>query len=142
MDSIPSVTTNDGMRSQAISAPLTSPTSAAAQRLRDAAGRWVWPLQIAWAPEQQPSAAQWAALRPGDLMVLPAGEEHIAAVPKEMARHVLFEFDPSLPPETIARQMRRREADGFRQFGVGGLPESLMGPIFPSLSLRWQPQLP
>ncbi|HRL78378.1 MAG TPA: hypothetical protein PLC86_22190, partial [Candidatus Accumulibacter phosphatis] len=112
------------------------------QRLRDAAGRWVWPLQIAWAPEQQPSAAQWAALRPGDLMVLPAGEEHIAAVPKEMARHVLFEFDPSLPPETIARQMRRREADGFRQFGVGGLPESLMAPIFPSLSLRWQPQLP
>ncbi len=119
-----------------------APDSAAAQRLRDAAGRWVWPLQIAWAPEQQPSAAQWAALRPGDLMVLPAGEEHIAAVPKEMARHVLFEFDPSLPPETIARQMRRREADGFRQFGVGGLPESLMAPIFPSLSLRWQPQLP
>ncbi|MEF8754363.1 MAG: poly-beta-1,6-N-acetyl-D-glucosamine N-deacetylase PgaB [Accumulibacter sp.] len=119
-----------------------APDSAAAGRLREAATRWVWPLQIAWAPAQPPTAAQWAALRPGDLMVLPAGTEHLATVPKEMARQVLFEFDPSLPPETIARQMRQLEAAGFRQFGVGGLPESLMGPIFPSLSLRWQPQLP
>ncbi|EXI69182.1 MAG: Poly-beta-1,6-N-acetyl-D-glucosamine N-deacetylase precursor [Candidatus Accumulibacter adjunctus] len=119
-----------------------APDSAAARRLREAAARWVWPLQIAWAPEQPPTATQWAALRPGDLMLLPAGTEHLATVPKEMARHVLFEFDASLPPETIARQMRQLEADGFRQFGVGGLPESLMGPIFPSLSLRWQPQLP
>ena len=35
----------------------------------------------------------------------------------------------------------RLEADGFRQFGIAGLPDSVMGPIFPSLSLRWQPQL-
>jgi hypothetical protein len=97
---------------------------------------------MAYAPDRPPTPAQWATLRPGDLVVLPASEETIAAVPREMARHVLFEFDPALPPETIARRMNRLEADGFRQFGVGGLPESLMGPIFPSLSLRWQPQLP
>ena len=46
-----------------------------------------------------------------------------------------------LPPATIARRMNRLEADGFRQFGIAGLPDSVMGPIFPSLSLRWQPQL-
>ncbi len=119
-----------------------APDSAAAERLREAAGRWVWPLQIAWAPDQAPTPAQWAVLRPGDLVVLPATEENIAAVPREMARRVLFEFDPSLPPQSIARRMNRLEADGFRQFGIAGLPDSVMGPIFPSLSLRWQPQLP
>ena len=119
-----------------------APESASAERLREAARRWVWPVQMAYAPDRPPTPAQWATLRPGDLVVLPASEENIAAVPREMARHVLFEFDPALPPETIARRMNRLEADGFRQFGVGGLPESLMGPIFPSLSLRWQPQLP
>jgi biofilm PGA synthesis lipoprotein PgaB len=118
-----------------------APGSAAAGRLREAAGRWVWPLQMAYAVEQLPTPAQWAALRPGDLVVLPATEANIAAVPREMARRVLFEFDPAQPPQDIARRMRSLEAEGFRQFGVGGFPESLVGPIFPSLSLRWQPQL-
>ncbi len=118
-----------------------APDSAAAERLRQAAGRWVWPLQMAYAVDQPPTAAQWARLRDGDLLVLPASEENIAAVPREMAGRVLFEFDPAVPPANIARRMNRLEADGFRQFGVAGFPESLLGPIFPSLSLRWQPQL-
>ena len=119
-----------------------APGSAVAESIRKAAGRWVWPLQLAYALDRPPTPAQWAALQPGDLVVLPATEENIAAVPREMARRVLFEFDPSLPPESIARRMNRLEADGFRQFGIAGLPDSVMGPIFPSLSLRWQPQLP
>jgi hypothetical protein len=119
-----------------------APDSAAAERIRQAAGRWVWPLQMAYAVDQPPTPEQWARLRHGDLVVLPASEENIAAVPREMANRVLFEFDPALPPASIARRMNRLEADGFRQFGVAGFPESLMGPIFPSLSLRWQPQLP
>ncbi len=118
-----------------------APESAAAELLRQAAGRWVWPLQMAYAVDQPPTPAQWARLRDGDLLVLPASEENIAVVPREMAGRVLFEFDPALPPANIARRMNRLEADGFRQFGVAGLPESLLGPIFPSLSLRWQPQL-
>ncbi len=46
-----------------------------------------------------------------------------------------------LSHSTLSTQIRSLEADGFRQFGVAGFPESLLGPIFPSLSLRWQPQL-
>ncbi|HYO26670.1 MAG TPA: hypothetical protein VER68_00230, partial [Azonexus sp.] len=118
-----------------------TPGSPAAERIRKAAERWVWPLQMAYVLEQSPTPEQWARLRNGDLVVLPASEENIAAVPMEMAGRVLFEFDPSLPPATIARRMNRLEAEGFRQFGVAGFPESLMGPLFPSLSLRWQPQL-
>ena len=118
-----------------------APDSAAAERVRQAAGHWVWPLQMAYAVEQPPTPEQWARLRHVDLVVLPASEENNAAVPLEMARRVVFEFDPSLPPATIARRMDRLEADGFRQFGVAGFPESLLGPLFPSLSLRWQPQL-
>ena len=97
---------------------------------------------MAYAVDRPPTPEQWARLRHGDLVVLPAGEENIAAVPREMAGRVLIEFDPEQPPEAIARRMNRLEADGFRQFGIAGLPDSVMGPIFPSLSLRWQPQLP
>lgn len=118
-----------------------APDSAAAERVRQATGRWAWPLQMAYAPDQLPTPTQWAALQPGDLVVLPASEEHIAAVPQEMAGRVLFEFDPAQPPATVARRMNRLEAHGFRQFGLTGLPESLMSPLFPALSLRWQPQL-
>ncbi len=59
----------------------------------------------------------------------------------EAATRVLLEFDPSLPPTAIARSMNRLEAAGFRQFGVAGFPETTMDTLFPSLSLRWQPQL-
>ena len=118
------------------------PGSPVAERIRKAAARWVWPLQMAYALDAMPSPAVWAGLPRDDLIVLPATEEIVATLPAAAAARVLLEFDPVLPPETIARRMSRLEADGFRQFGVGGLPESLMGPIFPSLSLRWQPQLP
>ena len=118
-----------------------APGSAAAERVREAAGRWVWPLQIAYSVDRAPEPAVWTTLSRGDLVVLPATEEIIAALPAEAATRVLLEFDPNLPAVTIARRMNRLEADGFRQFGVAGFPESLMGPIFPSLSLRWQPQL-
>jgi biofilm PGA synthesis lipoprotein PgaB len=118
-----------------------APGSAAAERVREAAGRWVWPLQIAYSVDRAPEPAVWTTLSRGDLVVLPATEEIIAALPAEAATRVLLEFDPNLPAVTIARRMNRHEADGFRQFGVAGFPESLMGPIFPSLSLRWQPQL-
>lgn len=118
-----------------------APGSAAAERIRQAAGHWVWPLQMAYAVDQPPTPAQWARLRAGDLVVLPANDENIAAVPMEMAGRVLFEFDASLPPATIARHMNRLDAEGFRQFGIAGFPESLTGPLFPALSLRWQPQL-
>ena len=118
-----------------------APGSPAAERIRKAAGRWVWPLQMAYAIDEMPDAAVWASLPRGDLIVLPATEQIIASLPAEAATRVLLEFDPGLPPAAVARSMNRLEAAGFRQFGIAGLPDSVMGIIFPSLSLRWQPQL-
>ena len=118
-----------------------APGSPAAERVRKAAGRWVWPLQLAYALDEMPEPAVWTALPRGDLIVLPATEEIIATLPAEAATRVLLEFDTNLPAATIARSMNRLEAAGFRQFGVGGFPDSIMDTIFPSLSLRWQPQL-
>lgn len=119
-----------------------APGSAAAERIRQAAERWVWPLQIAHALDRIPEPAVWTSLPKGDLIVLPADEDILARLPAEAATRVLIEFDPSLPPAAIARRMNRLEAAGFRQFGIAGFPDSVMGPIFPSLSLRWQPRLP
>ena len=118
-----------------------APGSPAAERIRKAVGRWVWPLQMAYAIDELPDAAVWASLPRGDLIVLPATEQIIATLPAEAATRVLLEFDPGLPPVAVARRMNRLEAAGFRQFGIAGLPDSVMGIIFPSLSLRWQPQL-
>ena len=118
-----------------------APGSTAAEGVRKAAGRWVWPLQMAYALDELPAPDVWARLPAGDLIVLPASDAIIAGLPAEAATRVLLEFDPALPPVAIARRMNRLEADGFRQFGIAGLPDSVMGPIFPSLSLRWQPQL-
>ena len=118
-----------------------APGSPAAERIRKAAGRWVWPLQMAYAIDELPDAAVWASLPRGDLIVLPATEQIIATLPAEAATRVLLEFDADLPPAAVARRMNRLEAAGFRQFGIAGLPDSIMGVIFPSLSLRWQPQL-
>ncbi len=118
-----------------------APGSPAAERIRKAAERWVWPLQMAYTLDQVPEPTVWSSLPPGDLIVLPATAEIIAALPAEAATRVLLEFDPSLPPTAIARSMNRLEAAGFRQFGVAGFPESAMDTLFPSLSLRWQPQL-
>lgn len=119
-----------------------APDSAAAERIRKAVERWVWPLQLVYALDQPPSPTVWATLPKGDLIALPATDDIVATLPAEAATRVLLEFDPNLPPATIARNMNRLEAAGFRQFGIAGFPESVMGPIFPSLSLRWQPQLP
>jgi biofilm PGA synthesis lipoprotein PgaB len=118
-----------------------APGSTVAEGVRKAAGRWVWPLQMAYALDELPAPDVWARLPAGDLIVLPASDAIIAGLPAEAATRVLLEFDPALPPVAIARRMNRLEADGFRQFGIAGLPDSVMGPIFPSLSLRWQPQL-
>ena len=118
-----------------------APGSAAAERVRKAAERWVWPLQIAYALDKLPEPTVWATLPKGDLIVLPATDDIVSALPAEAATRVLLEFDPSLPPRTIARSMNRLEAAGFRQFGIAGFPESTMDILFPSLSLRWQPQL-
>ena len=118
-----------------------APDSAAAERVRQAAGRWVWPLQMAYDLDLAPPPEIWARLPAGDLIVLPATEANIAALPPGIGGRILLEFDPNLPAPAIARRMRELEAAGFRQFGIAGFPESLMGPIFPALSLRWQPQL-
>jgi len=119
-----------------------APGSAVAESVRKAAGRWVWPLQMAYAIDELPAPEVWERLPAGDLIVLHATEAIVAGLPAAAATRVLLEFDSALPPVAIARRMNRLEADGFRQFGIAGLPESVMGPIFPSLSLRWQPQLP
>jgi biofilm PGA synthesis lipoprotein PgaB len=119
-----------------------APGSAAADSVRKAAERWVWPLQIAYALDELPEPTVWTTLPKGDLIVLPATDAISAGLSAAAATHVLLEFDPALPPVAIARRMNRLEADGFRQFGIAGLPDSVLGPIFPSLSLRWQPQLP
>jgi poly-beta-1,6-N-acetyl-D-glucosamine N-deacetylase len=117
------------------------PGSAAAEKLRQAASRWVWPLQMAYALDQVPPVEIWNQLPAGDLIVLPANEAVIAALPPGIGNRVLLEFDPAQPAPAIARRMRELEASGFRQFGLAGLPETGMDVIFPSLSLRWQPQL-
>jgi biofilm PGA synthesis lipoprotein PgaB len=118
-----------------------APGSPAAECIRKAAERWVWPLQMAYALDEMPEPAVWSTLPRGDLIVLPATDAVVAALPAEAAARVLLEFDPGLPATAIARSMNRLEATGFRQFGIGGFPDSVMDTIFPSLSLRWQPQL-
>ena len=119
-----------------------APGSAAAERIRQAVERWVWPLQLVYALDQPPSPTVWAELPKGDRIALPATDNIVARLPAEAATKVLLEFDPDLPPGVIARSMNRLEAAGFRQFGLAGFPESTMDVLFPSLSLRWQPQLP
>ena len=105
--------------------------------------RWRWPLRVAYAWPQAPPADAWARLRPGDLIILPASAANFAAVATADAARVLFEFDPNaLPAVTIAGEMRRLEADGFRQFGLAGFPETDSAPFWPALSLRSQPLLP
>jgi biofilm PGA synthesis lipoprotein PgaB len=117
------------------------PGDAAAETLRQAASRWVWPLQMAYALDELPPAEAWQRLPAGDLIVLPASQAIIASLPPGSGQRVLLEFDPALAPALIADRMRELAAAGFRQFGLAGLPHSGMDLIFPALSLRWQPQL-
>ncbi len=119
----------------------TPPGSAAAEAVRAAAGRWRQPLQLAYALDQAPPAATWERLPPGDLVVLPARDDVIAALPAASRGKVLLEFDPARPATETARRMRELEAAGFRQFGLAGFPEAGMETIAPALSLRSQPQL-
>ncbi len=118
-----------------------SPGSAAAEKVRQAASRWVWPLQMAYVMDDVPPTDVWNRLAAGDLIVLPADEPIIAALPPAVGSRVLLEFDPTLPAAATARRMRQLEAGGFRQFGLAGLPETGSDPRSPTLSLRVQPQL-
>ncbi len=117
------------------------PGSRATVQVRRAAARWVWPLQMAYVMDQVPPVDVWNQLPAGDLIVLPADEPIIAALPPGVGSRVLLEFNPTLPSAATARRMRQLEAAGFRQFGLAGLPETGSDPRSPSLSLRVQPQL-
>lgn len=105
--------------------------------------RWCWPIRVAYAPAAAPPADAWDKLRTGDLVVLPATAEMFASVGASHARRVLFEFDPlTMPAARIAGDMRRLEADGFRQFGIASLPDAGFEVVWPALSLRSYPLLP
>ncbi|MEF8748311.1 MAG: poly-beta-1,6-N-acetyl-D-glucosamine N-deacetylase PgaB [Candidatus Accumulibacter propinquus] len=118
-----------------------APGSDAAQRLRQAAGQWRWPLRLIYARQEPPPAQPGQPLPNGDLLAVAAGESTMATLPKALADQVLFEFDSRLPAAEIARRMRELNAAGFRQFGLTGFPEIGMDAIAPVLSLRSQPQL-
>lgn len=107
--------------------------------------QWRWPVRVAYALPEVPSPTLWSQLREGDFIVLPAslGKAAEPGVPVADKSHVLFEFDPlTQSAEHIAAEMRRLEADGFRQFGIVGFPESGFGAVEMALSLRSQPFLP
>ncbi len=117
------------------------PGSTTAAGVRAAAERWRWPLQFVHALDRTPAADVWASLAEKDLIVLPATEANIAALPAGAKAKVLLEFDPALPAAEIAGRMRKLEAEGFRQFGLAGLPQDGMEAVGRVLSLRSQPQL-
>jgi len=105
--------------------------------------RWRLPVRVAYAPATRVPVEAWEKLRSDDIVVLPATAEMFAAVAPGHASRVLFEFDPAgLPAARIAAEMRRLEAEGFRQFGVGGLPDGGFDAVWRALSLRSQPVLP
>jgi len=110
--------------------------------VRAAAARWRLPLQIAFAIDRIPEPESWQRLPAGDLVVLAARAGLEAALPAAARGKVLVEFDPAAPVGETARRMRDLEAVGFRQFGLGGLPDTLATEIVRTLSLRSQPQLP
>ncbi|HQR50936.1 MAG TPA: poly-beta-1,6-N-acetyl-D-glucosamine N-deacetylase PgaB [Methylophilaceae bacterium] len=119
------------------------PGDEAARRALAAMERWCWPLRVAYAPEGTVPASAWQMLLPGDLVVMPATKENLVAVPVTEAGNVLFEFDPtSQPASEIAREMRRLEADGFRQFGLADFPQAGYDAVWKAISLRSQPLLP
>lgn len=121
----------------------TFPGDALAERALTSLARWCWPLRVAYAPPALPTPEQWARLRAGDLVVLPASPENMAAVPLTEKARVLFDFDPQgMPGVEIDAQMRCLEADGFRQFGLRGFPDAGFEAVWRLLSLRSQPLLP
>jgi biofilm PGA synthesis lipoprotein PgaB len=110
--------------------------------LRQTVDRWRWPVQLAFALQETPSLATFAALPAGDLIILPAPAERPPDELKAYADRLLFEFDPARPAADLRRAMQALEAAGFRQFGLGGFPAANLPLIAPALSLRSQPQLP
>ena len=128
--------TFDGVRM-----PL-APGDPAAKAALAAMTRWRWPLNVAYAPATMPQPDVWQTLPAGDFVVLPATTESRVQRPLATARKTLFEFDPaSQPAADIAREMRRLDADGFRQFGLSAFPETGFDPVWSELSLRSQPLL-
>ncbi|HEU5133693.1 MAG TPA: poly-beta-1,6-N-acetyl-D-glucosamine N-deacetylase PgaB [Steroidobacteraceae bacterium] len=104
--------------------------------------RWRQPVRLAFAPGGAPGPDDWRRLRAQDLVVLPALREMVESVP-EFARHqALFEF-PAAPGDAkrVGREMRRLEAAGNRNFGLGYLPAGA-DVVWPALSLRTARQLP
>ncbi|HEY1287771.1 MAG TPA: poly-beta-1,6-N-acetyl-D-glucosamine N-deacetylase PgaB [Burkholderiales bacterium] len=105
--------------------------------------RWRSPMRIAYAPGTRVPPEAWDRLRIDDFVVLPANPDMLASIEARHRSRVLFEFDPSaIPAPRIASEMRRLEADGFRQFGVAGLPDNGFEAVWRALSLRSQPALP
>jgi biofilm PGA synthesis lipoprotein PgaB len=105
--------------------------------------RWRLPVRVAYAPGGRLPAEAWDRLRADDFVVLPATADVRASVEARRASRVLFEFDPAgLPEARIAAEMRRLEADGFRRFGLAGLPETGFDTVWRTLSLRSAPVLP
>jgi biofilm PGA synthesis lipoprotein PgaB len=117
------------------------PDDARLPALRAAAGRWRLPLQFAYAVDRLPAAESWTKLPAGDLVILPARPELVGALSASGRRRVLLEFDGAAPAAETAARMRELEADGFRQFGLAGIPNEGQAEIARVLSLRSQPQL-
>ena len=112
--------------------------------LREAAGRWRKPVQLALASDHLPTAETLTRLPAGDLIVIPArlvAGDTLAAMDTNARNKLLIEFDPLSPAEETARRMRAQEADGFRNFGLSSFPEPLSAEVANVLSLRAQPQL-
>jgi biofilm PGA synthesis lipoprotein PgaB len=117
-----------------------SPDSAKAQSIRAAVERWRWPMHFVYAMNALPNAEVLRNLRKGDWVALPAREVALNALPDEAKGHVILEFDVHTPSASIARQMRRLEAKGFRDFGLDALPSSMPTDINNAFSLRTEPQ--
>ena len=88
-----------------------------------------------------PAPRRWDGLPPGDLIVLPAREEIIAALPPAAHTRVLLEFDPAAPAAETARRMRRTGSRRLPPVRPGRLPGRSQAEIAKALSLRSQPQL-
>ncbi|NJD25559.1 MAG: poly-beta-1,6-N-acetyl-D-glucosamine N-deacetylase PgaB [Betaproteobacteria bacterium] len=109
--------------------------------LREAAGRWRLPVQLAFAVDRLPGPDTWARLADGDVVIIPAALATPGALPASARDKVLVEFDAAAPAGETARRMRELEADGFRSFGLSGFPDPLPAEVARVLSLRSQPQL-
>jgi poly-beta-1,6-N-acetyl-D-glucosamine N-deacetylase len=117
------------------------PGSPAVKSAIEAMQRWRRPLRVAYAVSSGLARIDAASLRPGDLLVVPAGAVH-EGLPAGLKQQILVEFDPTKQPgEGISQDMYHLEADGWRQFGIAGLPAPL-DPVLKILSLRSKPQLP